>query len=73
MAKCDALYTEIRFTFPEGLTHCYVLIEARGDCPLGVAGWHHKAFPATVNVVEILNGIATGDAPHLWDHGAPDG
>lgn len=41
-------------TTDEQVTHVYVLLAARGDCPVGVQGWHYKAFPARVPSVQIL-------------------
>lgn len=40
-------------TDPE-ITHFYVLLEALGDCPIGVQGWHYKTFPARVPSIEII-------------------
>lgn len=63
-------YKEVRFVIEDELTQCYVLIEAIGDCPIGVQGWHHKTFPASKPVIDILADISrqhdSGGDPVLW-------
>lgn len=74
MGAAGMKYREIRFVIEDELTQCYVLIEALGDCPLGVQGWHHKTFPPSVNVMQILEGFAKkepGGDPVLWSQEAP--
>ncbi len=70
MGKCEAPIREVRFIIEEELTHCYVAVDALGDCPLGVKGWHHKAFGKSKSAVDILNGK---DFPEhvLWPQEAP--
>lgn len=52
---------EVRVVIEPELTHCYVRIEAYGDCPIGVHGWHHKAFPPSVTGVEAYaDAVAEG-------------
>ena len=70
MANSEAIYREVRFVIEDELTHCYVLIEARGDSPLGVQGWHFKTFPASVPAIDILKGF-DGASPILWPQKAP--
>ncbi|MBU6392533.1 MAG: hypothetical protein KGQ83_09875 [Planctomycetes bacterium] len=55
MGKCLSYIEEVRIItrHPE-LTEVYVYVYAEGDCPLGVQGWHHKTFPASKSVIEIL-------------------
>lgn len=70
----DSSYTmnEIRFDVrDEQVTHCYVLCDAEGDSPIGVQGWHYKAFPARIPVAEILLKYL-GDVV-LWPLKAPPG
>lgn len=42
----DAGYTtrEIRYIFHDHSVEVYVRIDADGDCPIGVQGWHYKHF-----------------------------
>lgn len=55
MGKCTSTIKEIRFDVedPE-ITHVYVINKAEGDCPIGLAGCHHKAFPGSTPVKDIL-------------------
>ena len=71
MGKCAATFREIRFVLEDELTQVFVAIEAVGDCPISVQGWHHKTFPASLSAIDILNRIGSGDDPVLWDGGAP--
>lgn len=73
MGKCTQTYREFRFVIEDELTQAYVLIEAQGDCPIGVQGWHHKTFPGSKSVADILNGVASGEieAFVLWPQNAP--
>ena len=70
MGKCTSKIVEVRFVIEDELTHCYVAIEAEGDCPLSVQGWHHKAFGASQSIVDILNSDAFRDYL-LWPQAAP--
>ena len=65
-------YRELRFVIEDELTQVYVLIEALGDCPLGVQGWHHKTFPASKSVQQILEEGVKGDDPVLWPLSSPN-
>jgi len=56
-------------TSDEQVTHVYVWLEALGDCPVHVQGWHYKAFPARVSTVEVLQ-KHLGDVV-LWPLNAP--
>lgn len=49
MAGAGYNFREIRIVIEDDQTHCYVLLEALGDCPDGVQGWHHKAFPVQMS------------------------
>jgi len=53
MGKCESEIKKVLFVFDEDVTQCYVAIEARGDCPIGVQGWHHKTFLHS-SAVDIL-------------------
>lgn len=65
-------YQELRFVIGDELTQVYVLIEAGGDCPMGVQGWHHKTFPPSRSCAEILQVMFTTDDCALWPQKAPD-
>lgn len=75
MGKCTQTYKEFRFVIEDELTQAYVLIQADGDCPLGVQGWHHKTFAATKSLVDVINGVADGSIEDfvLWPLDAPHG
>lgn len=45
---------EVRFLIEPELTQCYVRINADHNCPHMVQGWHHKTFPASKPVVDIV-------------------
>lgn len=44
MANASLTYREIRYIIHDHSVEVYVWIEAGGDCPLGVQGWHYKHF-----------------------------
>ena len=74
MGKCSIEYKELRFVIENELTQVYILCDAIGDCPLGVQGWHHKTFPKSVNIADILSKMFTGadrDDPVMWPQKAP--
>lgn len=71
MSKAEMVYREIRFIIEEDLTLVYVLIEAKGDCPIGVQGWHHKVFSSKIDVVTILS-LMIEDSPVLWPLDSPE-
>lgn len=71
MGKAGVNYREIRFVIEDELTQVYVLCEALGDCPMGVQGWHHKTFPPSVAVADMVTTIFTKDDPVLWPQQAP--
>jgi hypothetical protein len=75
MGKASVLYQEIRFDVRDpDLTQVYVAIEARGDCPVQVQGWHHKTFPSRIPTLEIMQKMFGGDDdPVLWPLNAPPG
>jgi hypothetical protein len=54
MANAGMRFDELRFVIRGETTEAYALITAIGDAPLGVQGWHFKAFPASANVLDIL-------------------
>jgi hypothetical protein len=70
MANSTSTIREVRFVIDDELTHCYVLCEAGGDSPLGVQGWHHKTFPASKSVTDILQSGEFKDHI-LWGQEAP--
>ena len=70
MANSTVTYREIRFVIEDEQTQAYVLCEAGGDSPLGVQGWHHKTFPASKSVADIVASLAS-DSPVLWPRNTP--
>lgn len=71
MAAAGMKYRELRFVIEDELTQVYVLIEALGDCPMGVQGWHHKTFPASKPVIDILTRLGRDNDAVLWPQQAP--
>lgn len=68
MANAGFKYREIRFVIEDELTQCFVLLDADGYCPPGVQGWHHKTFPGSISVQDILKHVP--DAV-VWPLDAP--
>ncbi len=75
MGKAEVKYREWRFILEDELTQVYVLCEALGDCPIGVQGWHHKTFPTSKTVVDIITESFSegGESPIFWAQKAPTG
>ena len=72
MGKCSVEYRELRFVIEPELLQVYVSVQASGDCPLGVQGWHHKTFPPSVNAASFMQLWADGkEDPLLWSQKAP--
>lgn len=72
MANSTVTFKEIRFVgLDTDLTHCFVLCEAGGDSPLGVQGWHHRAYPAEKSVLDIVASLAKDD-PVMWPQASPE-
>jgi hypothetical protein len=74
MGKCSVLYREVRFIIEPEITHCYVRMDAVGDCPVGLQGWHKRSFPASKGVLDILIDISDGaiEPPEFWGQEAPE-
>jgi hypothetical protein len=73
MGKAGYDIKEIRFVIEPELTQAYYLVEAWGNCPIGVQGWHHKTFPKSKAVIDILEDHKKGiEDPVLWPLEAPD-
>lgn len=73
MANTQIEYQEIRMDVrdPE-VTHVYVLIAnlSRDGFPIG--GWHYKAFPARMSLLDIMQAWDRGDEnPIVWPRQAP--
>ncbi len=75
MANTKIAYQELRIDVrdPE-LTHVYVMIDNLSNDGLpGVQGWHHKVFPASMSMVDIVQAWADGkENPLMWPQNAPD-
>ena len=72
MANATSTIEEVRFDLrDEQITHVYVLSRGSWDAPIGVQGWHYKAFPARIPMVEILTPQHIGDYL-LWPLKAPE-
>jgi hypothetical protein len=63
-------HRESRFIIEKDLTQCYVYIDAYPDAPFFLQGWHHKTFPASMSVVDIIN-TWKDDDPMMWPNAAP--
>lgn len=72
MGHCSVEYKEMRFVIEDDLTQVYVWVNAIGDCPHMLQGWHHKTFAKNKPVIEILNTMFTKDDDCLlWPLNAP--
>ena len=54
MATARYEIRELRFIIQPEMTHAFVLCGPTSDGTKGVQGWHHKAFPPSVSVSDIL-------------------
>ena len=74
MANTEIAYQELRIDVrhPE-LSEVYVFIEnLSNDGLLGVQGWHHKTFPASMSMLDIMQAWADGtEEPLMWSMQAP--
>jgi hypothetical protein len=73
MANTVISYDEIRFDVrDEQITNVYVAVRNVSQDGFPVGGWYHKAFPARMSMIEILQAWADGkEDPVMWSHGAP--
>jgi len=70
MADSGYFYEWVMFdTRDLDITHCYVALQATGDSPIGVQGWHYKAFPARIPTVEIMQNHIQNAV--MWPQKAP--
>jgi len=69
MGDCATEVKEIRHIYEPELTTIYVLMEAKGDCPLGVQGWHFKVFPASKDPIEMWKEVSKAV---IWPQKAPE-
>ena len=72
MGKAGMNYRQVRFDIKDDFTEVYVLIEALGDCPLGVQGWHYKVFGKSLSIDKVMTEMFTKDDPVLWPQKAPE-
>lgn len=74
MGKASAEIKEVRFRIKPELTEAYIFYQGHGDCPEpGTTGWHHKTFPISMSIIDILKAEAEGkDNSLLWPLAAPD-
>ncbi len=74
MGKATVEVLEIRFIIGPELTQAYFFFQGHGDCPEpGTTGWHHKTFPKSVAVIDIIKAHGNGkDDPLLWPLEAPE-
>jgi hypothetical protein len=70
MADSGYNFREFRVVYFDDITHCYVFLEAIGDCPVGVHGWHYKAFPPTISGQEIF--LISAREAVMWPLKAPE-
>lgn len=72
MENASYNFREVRIVYEDELTHCYVFLEPLGDCPIGVQGWHYKAFPISRPGIEIFGEDVVDairwplEAPRAW-------
>lgn len=74
MGKCETYVRKVLFVLYDELTEVYVAVDAVADCPMGVQGWHHKTFPASKSMLDILQGLKDGTVENylLWPLDAPN-
>lgn len=73
MGAAGMSYRQVRFDIKDDFTEVYVLLEAHGDCPIGVQGWHYKVFGKDLPIDAVMRKMFTeGDDPVLWPQKAPD-
>jgi hypothetical protein len=74
MADSSYEIVELRFDVrhPE-LTDVYAYIEAHGDAPHMVQGWHFKTYPHTLSTAAIHAKLGTDheNSPVMWPRRAP--
>jgi hypothetical protein len=70
MANCQTIIKELRFVFEDELTHVYIAVDAIGDCPISLQGWHYKVFPKSLSTIDILTHHVAGEYL-LWPLDAP--
>ncbi|WP_107865327.1 hypothetical protein [Agitococcus lubricus] len=73
MANTVIAYDEVRFDVRnKEITECYVFINnMSNDGLIGVHGWHFKAFPASMSIMDIMKEWAAGDDPLMWPQKSP--
>lgn len=73
MANTQIEYQEVRFDVrDEDLTHAYVYIHCLNDAPAGIEGWHHKTFPSSMSILDIMTAWNKGEEnPITWSLQAP--
>lgn len=74
MANTIYELAEWRIVIEPELTQVYVFLIVTSDpldAPMGVQGWHHKTFPKSMSVIDILQSVANGDQPLMWPLSAP--
>lgn len=74
MPKSGYATVEIRFISEPETLEVYVRLETYGDVPLGVQGWHHRTYPGSVSVADVMEHWKTNDKEHdpvLWPQKAP--
>lgn len=54
MGKCETTIRRIVVDIHDDITELYVHIDAIGDCPIRVQGWHYKAMGAKKNAIDAL-------------------
>ncbi len=70
MANCETIIREMRFVFEDRLTRVYILVDAIGDCPISLQGWHTQTFPDTLSAIDILTHHVAGEYL-MWPLDAP--
>jgi hypothetical protein len=69
----NALYEvlELRFKIEPELLQVYVCCGPTSDGTLGVQGWHHKTFPKSRDVLDVLTKEIAKQDFLLWGQEAP--
>ncbi len=72
MANSTFETLELRFKIEPELLQVYVLCGPASDGMLGVQGWHHKTFPKSVSIDDVLKNHIAKSEQLLWGLEAPE-
>lgn len=75
LGRATMSYREVLVRLEDEQTRVFVFIEASGDVPFGLHGWHAKSFAPSYTALELLSmWVARAEKfgePALWPQGKP--